>query len=160
MPPIPWMVDARESMRCLCRTHLRKADGMKHVDAAFQQCVLVVKDEVCLIGGGHFELARIPSRAAGACFIVHVYAHRYCYAEHSGVPFGFPLRCLLRDRGKGDWDDTRLPPKNTHTVIMLPRRIARPLGAFVKEWTCPSCVRQTRIVIPAQGINRLTTSAF
>jgi len=32
---------------------------MKHVDAAFQQCVLVVKDEVCLIGGGHFDLARI-----------------------------------------------------------------------------------------------------
>ena len=69
-------------------------------------------------------------------------AHRYACAEHSGVSSGFPLRCLLRDRGQGDWDDTRLPPHQTHTVIMIPRRIARPLGAFAKEWTCPSCVRQ------------------
>lgn len=27
-----------------------------------------------------------------------------------------------------------------HTSIMITRRIARPLGAFAKEWTCPSCV--------------------
>jgi hypothetical protein len=67
MLSLPWMVDARASMRCLCRTRLRKADGMKHVDAAFQQCALVVKDEVCLIGGGHFDLARISSGRCVLC---------------------------------------------------------------------------------------------
>lgn len=46
--------------------------------------------------------------------------------------------CLLGDKGKDDWDNIRLPP---HTSIMTSRRIARPLGAFAKEWTCPSVVR-------------------
>jgi hypothetical protein len=48
--------------------------------------------------------------------------------------------CATEARAIGTTYDCR--HKNTHRVIMLPRRIARPLGAFAKEWTCPSCVRQ------------------
>jgi hypothetical protein len=94
------------------------------IGAAFQQRVLVVKCEVWLASGDSPGLA--GQARAVACGI-------------SGVPFR-DLRCLLGDTGKGDRDDTRIPPY-THTFIMIPRRIARPLGAFAKEWTSPSCVR-------------------
>jgi hypothetical protein len=65
-------------------------------------------------------------------------AHRNITAAWLGGFVSGDLRCLLGDIGKGNWIDTQLPPL---TSIMIPRRIARPLGAFAKEWTCPSCVR-------------------
>lgn len=78
------------------------------------------------------------------------------YAEHSGVPSGFPLRCLLRDRGKGDWDDRRLPPpEHTHSHHASQKNSA-PSRRLRQRMDLSFMRTSTRIVIPAQEINVLT----
>lgn len=74
-------------------------------------------------------------------------AHRYNCAALSGVPFGFPLRCLLRDRGKGDWDDKRLPPpEHTHSHHASQENSA-PSRRIRQRMDLPFMRMLTRIVI-------------
>ena len=78
----------------------------------------------------------------------------------SGVPSGFPLRCLLRDRVEGDWDDTRLPPQeHTHSHHASQKNSA-PSWCLRQRMDLPFLCKLIRIVIPVQGTNILTASPF